>query len=612
MRRFPIFLLAVVMLTGCKDKAQLPTVSTGGNEIFHETHIVACEGMVSDDGGATVFERGICYMTGGGTPTIEGTHKTGGSGRGSFTCPLSNLPLGAYSYRAYAINEVGTAYGEVCAFELTDLPTVSTGSYTVNGSNLTAVCNGIVTYNGGGELTETGICYMSGTGMPTVNNNCVRTEGATTSISVTLTGLSYSTNYCYRAFATNSRGTAYGEVKTINVPAKLPTVTTGTGTPNMNNRTAVCTGTVTNSGATSLTETGICYVAGNGTPTINNSRARTTNAATSINVTLSSLTLGTIYSYRAYATNAGGTSYGATQTFTMPDGKPTVTTGTYSVNGDNSAVCHGTVTNTGASALTQTGICYMAGTGTPTINNDKVTTTGAATNISVVLSGLANSTTYSYRAFATNSQGTSYGAVKTFTSYWVDLGLPSGRLWATCNLGAGTPEEYGNYYAWAETSPKSNYNWSTYTYCNGGLDQLTKYCTNSSYGYNGFTDGQTTLLAEDDAATAALGYGARTPTKTMWQELIDNCTSVWTTQNGVEGYLFTGPNGKTLFLPAANNMQYTSLTGGSFGHYWSSTLTSPPIWAYALSFYSDNSITANLLAHRADGCSIRAVRLPSK
>ena len=112
----------------------------------------------------------------------------------------------------------------------------------------------------------------------------------------------------------------------------------------------------------------------------------------------------------------------------------------------------------------------------------------------------------------------------------------------------------------------------------------------------------------DDAATAALGSGARTPTKSEWQELIDNCTGVFTTQNGVEGYLFTGPNGKRLFLPAAKSMQYSSLIGGSFGHYWSKLLVNPPHQAYALGFYSENSITANLAVHRADGCSVRAVR----
>ena len=97
----------------------------------------------------------------------------------------------------------------------------------------------------------------------------------------------------------------------------------------------------------------------------------------------------------------------------------------------------------------------------------------------------------------------------TETAEWVDLGLPSGLLWAACNLGASSPEEYGDYYAWGETTTKEVYNWSMYKYSNGDYDQLTKYCNSSSYGHNGFTDNLTTLDAMDDAATQKLGSGAR-------------------------------------------------------------------------------------------------------
>ena len=99
---------------------------------------------------------------------------------------------------------------------------------------------------------------------------------------------------------------------------------------------------------------------------------------------------------------------------------------------------------------------------------------------------------------------------------YVDLGLPSGTLWATCNVGAETPEGYGDYFAWGETELKTTYNLSTYKYTNGSYDQLTKYCSNSSYGYNGFTDTLTVLLPEDDAATANWGDGWCMPTADQW------------------------------------------------------------------------------------------------
>ncbi|MBR3783332.1 MAG: hypothetical protein IKJ78_02545, partial [Bacteroidales bacterium] len=134
-------------------------------------------------------------------------------------------------------------------------------------------------------------------------------------------------------------------------------------------------------------------------------------------------------------------------------------------------------------------------------------------------------------------------------SGWVDLGLPSGLLWATCNVGADTPEEFGDYFAWGETQPKDEYTWDNYRF---GSDQmhLTKYCSQQEYGLDGFTDSLTTLKSEDDAA-ASLGDGARTPTREEWQELMDNTTSEWTTQNGVKGIKFTASNGNAIFLPAA-------------------------------------------------------------
>ena len=178
----------------------------------------------------------------------------------------------------------------------------------------------------------------------------------------------------------------------------------------------------------------------------------------------------------------------------------------------------------------------------------------------------------------------------SITHEYVDLGLPSGLLWATCNVGADSPEEYGDYFAWGETQPKNYYFWSTYQYCNGTENTLTKYCNNSSYGFNGFNDNLTTLLPEDDAATANWGSNWRMPTKEEWQELLDNTTITWTTQNGVNGRLFTAANGNSLFLPAAGYLYDSSLhLSGDGGYYWSSSLdTGYPDDAWRLGFLSSH------------------------
>jgi hypothetical protein len=164
---------------------------------------------------------------------------------------------------------------------------------------------------------------------------------------------------------------------------------------------------------------------------------------------------------------------------------------------------------------------------------------------------------------------------------YVDLGLPSGTKWATCNVGATNPEDYGYYLAWGETKPKNTYSWSNYRYANGGLFTLTKYCNNPANGYNGFTDNLTTLEACDDAATANWGDCWRMPTYSELQELVDVCTSEWTTLNGVRGRMFTGPNGNRIFLPATlwYNFGYEETNyGGEYdygGCYWTSSLTLP-------------------------------------
>ena len=153
----------------------------------------------------------------------------------------------------------------------------------------------------------------------------------------------------------------------------------------------------------------------------------------------------------------------------------------------------------------------------------------------------------------------------------VDLGLSV--MWATCNVGAEKPEDYGDYFAWGETKPKEIYDWSTYKYCKGTSKTITKYCNNSSVGNNGFTDNKTVLDPEDDAATANWGGPWRMPTDAEVTELWNNCKWTLSTQNGVDGYKVTGTNGNFIFLPAAGFKYDTLFRSPSLvGTYWSSSL----------------------------------------
>ena len=188
---------------------------------------------------------------------------------------------------------------------------------------------------------------------------------------------------------------------------------------------------------------------------------------------------------------------------------------------------------------------------------------------------------------------------------YVDLGLPSGIKWATCNVGASRPEHYGGYYAWGETETKSNYAWeTTYKWCNGSENTMTKYCTDSSYGT---VDNKTVLEPEDDVAHVQWGGSWRMPTHAEQQELIDECTWDWTTLNGINGYKVTGLNGKSISLPAAGCRFGTNVKErGTDGYYWSSSLDSDySDCAYYLSFNSSGYICYNI--YRYYGRSVRPV-----
>lgn len=154
---------------------------------------------------------------------------------------------------------------------------------------------------------------------------------------------------------------------------------------------------------------------------------------------------------------------------------------------------------------------------------------------------------------------------------YVDLGLYTGTLWADRNIGAASPEDYGCYFAWGETTPKSNYDWTSYKYANGGEMHLTKYCNKSICGYGGYTDRRNILERTDDAATVNWGSSWCMPTGLQIEELYHECTWTLTTRNGVEGYEVKGPNGNSIFLPCAGVRHGEEFSDGGCC-YWSSLL----------------------------------------
>ncbi|MBQ4525874.1 MAG: hypothetical protein IJA00_07385 [Bacteroidaceae bacterium] len=204
----------------------------------------------------------------------------------------------------------------------------------------------------------------------------------------------------------------------------------------------------------------------------------------------------------------------------------------------------------------------------------------------VTFNGLDFATKYKYRLYVEYGGHTFWGNYNTLTtkdlisSDAVDLGLSV--KWASCNVGASSPEDYGSYYAWGENNEKSDYSWNTYKWYDDSNDSMSKYCTNSN---SNTTDGKTVLDIEDDVAHIKLGDNWRIPTLEEMKELFEKCKWEWFTYRGIKGQLVTGPNGECIFLPAAGYRGDTDFYNrGTYGNYWLATLVEETD-NYACGFY---------------------------
>ncbi len=207
-----------------------------------------------------------------------------------------------------------------------------------------------------------------------------------------------------------------------------------------------------------------------------------------------------------------------------------------------------------------------------------------------------------------NAQGG--GSHSSVNHEYVDLGLPSGTLWATMNVGASSPEDYGDYFAWGETATKRFCDLETYRWCNGSYQKWTKYCTSSYWGYKGFVDNKTELDLADDAAFVNWGPEWRIPSLDQIIELLDYCTREWVVMYGVNGYLLTSKlNGASLFLPTTGYQYGNSVYyRGTDGYYWSRSLSGSDMFkAHVINFWSVAIYSGSHDRHY--GQTVRPVRM---
>jgi uncharacterized protein (TIGR02145 family) len=585
-----------------------PTVSTTAASVV-TINTATSGGNVTSDGGGTVTARGVCWSTTANPDTTLTTKTSNGTGTGIFSSSLVSLiPSTTYHIRAYATNAAGTSYGTDMTFTTlaANIPTITTTTNITLNAGTTATSGGNITSDGGAPVTVKGVCW--GLSLNPSTTDSKTTDGTGTGIFVSnLTGLISGTNYHLRAYATNSAGTAYGQDIAFTA-ASLSTLTTSVIT-GITQTTATGGGNITLDGGSPVTAYGICWSTSTN-PTI--ALATKTSDGTGTGTFYSYLTglsASTTYYVRAYATNAVGTTYGSSVTFTTtaPVAPTLPTTTDISAVTMNTATSGGNITADGFATIIAKGVVWGTATGTTVAAGSKtIDVTGGTGVFTSNITGLAPNTTYYVRAYATNIAGTGYGnefILKTATGtmtdgdgntyYTVTVGT---QLWMRDNLKT-TKYRDGSFIA--NITELSN-SWSTQTtgaYCWYNDDITNKPTYGALYNWYTITD-------------------SRVLCPTSWHVPTD---AEWTTMTTLLGTTSafdlkeTGMAHWSYSYSVTNKTGFTALPGGlrngnigSYGYWWSATETSvSSATDYYMDYYSSG--VGKSAIGKTNGLSVRCI-----
>lgn len=380
----------------------------------------ASGGNVPFECGAPVTAKGVCWST-IPNPTISDPHTHDGTGPGPFTSSISGLiPSTTYCVRAYATNSYGTAYGNLVSFTtLNGLPTCTTAVITNITSN-SATGGGEVTSEGGTVVTGRGVCWNTSPN-PTLSNTHTHDGGGPGSFTSQLTGLSLSTTYYVKAYATTSFGTTYGNQVSFTTLSGIPNCTTAEIT-NITPNSATGGGEVTSEGGAPVLEKGVCWNT-SPNPSLSNPHTIDGSGPGPFISQLTGLTEFTTYYVCAYATNSYGTYYGGQVCFTTTN-MPACNTANISNISQNSATGGGEVTSEGGAPVTEKGVCWSTSQN-PTISDPHTNDGSGPGPFISQLTDLNPGTPYYVRAYAINSYGTSYGNQVSFNTTNPCPGIPS-------------------------------------------------------------------------------------------------------------------------------------------------------------------------------------------
>ena len=450
MKQLKYFFVLIILFTSCQKEPSPPSgflIFTKSADLITFNSAVA-GGNITTNGQLDIIEKGICWSN-NPDPTIQDNKQASGVGTGNFSNTITGLISNTkYYIKAYAkISDGSVFYGKELNFttlatQLGIVKTLSINTITLTSAN----ANGSVISNGGASIIYRGICWSTQPN-PTVNNNTINSGYGTGDFTALITGLQPSSTYYVRAYANNSIGTAYGaNISFRTLAPSLPIISTSS-VSSITSSSANSGGNITSDGGASVIQRGICWSTGP-VPTISNSLITIDGTGTgSFTSYMTGLTSNTYYYVRAYATNSAGTSYGSTSSFTtIAVSLPKITTSSISSITSTSAYSGGNITSDGGATITKRGVCWSSATSFPTIGNINTSSTNEGTgagSFTSFITGLSPNTNYYVRAYATNSAGTSYGTVYTFTSNPV-VSLPTVTTTFTSSITSSSAYSGGN------------------------------------------------------------------------------------------------------------------------------------------------------------------------
>lgn len=417
--------------------AVLPTITTTALSAITSTS-ANTGGNITNDGGATVTERGVCWST-SSTPTTSNAKSTNGTGIGNFTSSITGLiESTTYYIRSFATNAIGTTYGNELSFKTTiavKIPTITTfDPYDITDKSINI--GGSIVNDGGGVIVERGFCFSKNVN-PTTNDLIVKNVSGNTSFTMNVNGLDPVTKYYARAYAINSAGTGYGNSVSFTTGVGKPTLTTFlnfAGSLNLITKNSIeASGNITSDGGAAVTSRGICWNT-TGNPTINDSKITAGTGTGIFTGIMTGLLPVTQYYFQAYASNSAGTSYGGQISMPTLSGEPVVNTVSSTITSDNIATISCNISNDGGTSIISKGVCWSTSQN-PTISDNKTNNGTGTGNYTSQISSLLPNTNYYVRAYATNSSGTSYGNNIERGTYGLSISDIDGNSYSIIRVG---------------------------------------------------------------------------------------------------------------------------------------------------------------------------------